>query len=86
MDGQAPLHKAVLCGQQDSVQGLALAGADLNIQDGSNSTAVHVRIMILHTPCPPVPAWYLFCKWNTQRKSLTLGLLLNTAKLQGQKH
>ena len=45
MDGQAPLHKAVLYGQQDSVQGLVLAGADLNIRDGNSSTAVHVSTL-----------------------------------------
>ena len=45
MDGQAPLHKAVLYGQQDSVQGLVLAGADLNIRDGNSNTAVHVSTL-----------------------------------------
>ena len=45
MDGQAPLHKTVLYGQQDSVQGLVLAGADLNIRDGNSNTAVHVSTL-----------------------------------------
>lgn len=70
VDGQAPLHKAVLYGQQDAVQGLVLAGADLNIQDGSNSTAAHVRIAG-QSPYPPIPVWYLFLEWNTCTAKIT---------------
>ena len=44
IEGQAPLHKALLHNQADSVQALVLSGADLNILDDSGSTPLHVRI------------------------------------------
>ena len=41
-DGHAPLHKAVMYNQLDSVQVLAINGANLNITDQSGNTALHV--------------------------------------------
>ena len=41
-DGHTPLFKAVLYSQSRAVLSLVLAGVDLNVQDASGSTAVHV--------------------------------------------
>ena len=43
LDGHAPLHKAVLCNQEDSVLALLACGADVSNIDGSGYTALHVR-------------------------------------------
>lgn len=43
VDGQAPLHKAVMFDQMESVQVLAMNGVDLNIKDTSGNTPLHVR-------------------------------------------
>ena len=44
LDGQAPLHKAVLHGQEDSLLTLISCGADLSNTDGNGYTALHVSI------------------------------------------
>ena len=41
-DGHCPLHKAVMYGQLEAVQVLAMNGADLNIKDALGNTAIHV--------------------------------------------
>ena len=49
-DGHTPLFKAVLYSQSRAVLSLVLAGVDLNVQDASGSTAVHVSSLsrIIH--------------------------------------
>lgn len=41
-EGQTPLHRAVMLGQLEAVQVLAMNGADLNVKDPSGNTALHV--------------------------------------------
>lgn len=43
-EDHTPLFKAVVYSQPRAVQSLVLAGVDLNKQDSSGSTAVHVSI------------------------------------------
>ena len=43
-EDHTPLLKAVVYGQPRAVQSLVLAGVDLDKQDSSGSTAVHVSI------------------------------------------
>ena len=47
LDGHAPLHKAVLCNQEDSLLALLTCGADVSNTDGSGYTALHVRYDII---------------------------------------
>ena len=42
LDGHAPVHKAVLCNQEDSLLTLITCGADLSTTDGNGHTALHV--------------------------------------------
>ena len=57
LDGYAPLHKAVLCNQEDSLLALLTSGADVSNMDGSGYTALHVRYHTLNNyVCPPPPA------------------------------
>lgn len=44
LDGHAPLHKAVLCDQEDSLLALLTCGADVSNTDASGYTALHVNI------------------------------------------
>lgn len=43
VEGQTPLHKAVMYNQLESLQVLAMNGVDLNSKDPSGNTALHVR-------------------------------------------
>ncbi len=46
-EGQAPLHKAVMYNQLESVQVLAMNGADLDIKDPLGNTPLHVSDVAL---------------------------------------
>lgn len=45
VEGHAPLHKAVMYHQLESIRVLALNGANLNITDPSGNTALHVSML-----------------------------------------
>ena len=44
LDGHAPLHKAILCNQEDSLLTLITFGADVSNTDRNGYTALHVII------------------------------------------
>lgn len=48
-EGHTPLLKAVLYGQVSAVQSLILAGVNLDIQDSTGTTAIHVRYTLIIT-------------------------------------